>query len=95
MRSTVYHASRHAAVSRSVRHRIVFKRGSVLLRTEQWDKAAAVLGGAVEPGPDRRESHSDLSIALPELPRWEEAAVVVQSARSSCVAILSRQPAFP
>ena len=64
----------------ALRHRIILKRGSDLLRQEKWQKASALLGRAAKLAPDHWESHNNLAIAFLKLGRWEEAAGMAQRA---------------
>ncbi|HMC56779.1 MAG TPA: tetratricopeptide repeat protein [Gemmatimonadaceae bacterium] len=64
----------------ALRHRIILKRGSDLLRKEQWQKAFSALDRAARLAPRHWESHNNLAIALLKLGRFEEAAGVAQRA---------------
>jgi tetratricopeptide (TPR) repeat protein len=64
----------------ALRHRIILKRGSDLLRKERWQKAATLLERASSLAPNHWESHNNLAIAFLKLGRWEEAAGMAQRA---------------
>jgi Flp pilus assembly protein TadD len=64
----------------SVRRKVAFKSGTMLLRKAQWRPAAFLLGRAAKLGPEDWESHNNLAVALLKLERWEEAAEVAQRA---------------
>ena len=66
----------------SVRHRVAFQGGSMLLRKERWRPAAFLLGRATKLAPGHRQSHNSLAVALLKLERWEDAAGAAKRAIS-------------
>lgn len=64
----------------ALRHRIILKRGSDLLRKGDWQNASSILDRAAKLAPNHWESHNNLAIALLKLGRFEEAAGIAQRA---------------